>query len=58
MSFNFTTPDDVVRILKKYSAMYNKKRKEWTASIAKYKECAIEVSSLCRARGIFVDLIP
>ena len=58
VSFNFTTPDDVVSILKKYNAVYNKKRREWTTSIAMYKECAIEVSTFCKGRGIYVDLIP
>lgn len=58
VSFNFTTPDDIVSILKKYNAIYNKKRREWTLSIARYKECAIEVSTYCKSRGIYVDLIP
>ena len=44
VTFNFTTPDDVVRILKKFSSLYNKKRKEWTAHLLRYKECAIEIS--------------
>jgi len=58
VSFNFTTPDDIVSILKKYNAVYNKKRREWTTSISAYKECAIEVSTFCKGRGVYVDLIP
>lgn len=58
VSFNFTTPDDVLQILRKYNCIYNKKRREWTSSIARYKECATEVAQFCRPRGIFVDLIP
>lgn len=58
VTFNFTTPDDVVRVLRKYNCLYNKKKREWTTHILKYKECAIEVSCLCRSRGIYVDLIP
>ena len=58
VSFNFTTPDDVVNILKKYNAVYNKRRKEWTSNILRYKEAAVEVAMFCRPRGIFVDLIP
>ena len=56
--FNFTTPDDVVSILKKYNAIFNKRRREWTANILRYKECAVEVAMFCRPRGIFVDFIP
>lgn len=58
VSFNFTTPDDVLAILRKYNAIYNKRRKEWTSSIMRYKECATEVAQFCRPRGIYVDLIP
>ena len=58
VSFNFTTPDDVVSILRKYNAVYNKRRREWTSTIVRYKECATEVAQFCRPRGIYVDLIP
>ena len=58
VSFNFTTPDDVLAILRKHNAVYNKRRREWMSSIARYKECATEVAQFCRPRGIYVDLIP
>ena len=48
VSFNFTCPDALVMILKKYNALWSKKRKEWTASLAHYKKCAVEVQSLCK----------
>lgn len=58
VSFNFTTPDDVVAILRKYNAIYNKRRREWMCPMLKYKECATEIAQFCRPRGIYVDLIP
>ena len=44
VSFNFTTPDDVLNILKKYNAIYNKRKKEWTSNIMRYKQRATEVA--------------
>jgi len=58
VNFNFTTPDEVVRLLRKYNAVYDKKLREWRANISRYKEAAIDVASFCRPRGIYVDLIP
>jgi hypothetical protein len=51
-------PDEVVNIMKKYGAVYIKKHKEWTASLHKYKESAVEIANFCRTRGIEMDLIP
>ena len=44
--------------MKKYGAVYVKKQKEWTSSLHKYKEAAVEIANYCRHRGIEVDLIP
>jgi hypothetical protein len=33
VSFNFTCPDDVVALLKKYNSLWNKRRREWTTSM-------------------------
>ncbi len=55
---NFVTPDEIVNIMKKYGAVYVKKHKEWTASLHKYKEAAVEIANFCRTRGIEIDLIP
>ena len=51
-------PDEIVNIMKKYGAVYVKKFKEWTSSLHKYKEAAVEIANYCRCRGIEVDLIP
>ena len=51
-------PDEIVNIMKKYGAVYVKKHKEWTASLHKYKEAAVEIANFCRTRGIEMDLIP
>ena len=45
-------PDEIVGIMKKYGAVYVKKHKEWTASLHKYKEAAVEIANFCRSRGI------
>jgi len=51
-------PDEIVTIVRKFGAVYAKKHKEWTASLHKYKEAAVEVANFCRSRGIELDLIP
>ena len=58
MTSNFVMPDEIVNIMKKYGAVYVKKHKEWTASLHKYKEAAVEIANFCRSRGIEIDLIP
>ena len=35
-SFNFSMPDDVVAILKRYRAIFDKKKREWTANLTRY----------------------
>lgn len=55
---NFFIPTEIVNILKKFGAFYDKKHKEWTVHINKYKEVALEVKNFCQPRGIFFDLIP
>jgi hypothetical protein len=50
-------PDEVVNVMKKYGAVYVKKHKEWTASLHKYKEAAVEIANFCRTRGIEMDLL-
>ena len=58
VSFNFTCPDAIVMILKKYNALWNKRRKEWTANISQYKNAALEVQNFCKPKGLYVDFIP
>ena len=58
MSANFVMPDEIVNIMKKFGAVYVKKHKEWTSSLHRYKEAAVEICSYCQSRGIEVDLIP
>lgn len=44
---NFFIPTEIVNILKKFGAFYDKKHKEWTVHINKYKEVALEVKNFC-----------
>ena len=58
VSTNFTCPDQIVNILKQFNALWNKKRREWTANILKYREALVEIQNFCKPRGIYVDMIP
>ena len=55
---NFVMPDEIVNIMRKFGAVYVKKHKEWTASLHKYKEAAVDIANYCRSRGIEIDLVP
>lgn len=58
VSLNFFMPEDLVLILKKHGGAYDFNLREWIVSLNKYKEIAIDISLLCRAKIIDLDPIP
>jgi hypothetical protein len=38
--------------------LWNKKRREWTSHLLKYKQAIFEIQNFCKPKGIFVDAIP
>ena len=55
---NFVMPDEIVSIVKRFGAVYNKKKKEWVIMVSRYKELAFDIVNFCVPRKIDVDLIP